>query len=129
MIATGNTDRRGGVRRRVSAPLRVTLAALLAVAGTACGQASNGAGAAEPVAGTQVDVVDNAFEPSNLQVDAGDTVTWVWSGSNDHNVVGDEFASDIQQAGTFEYTFHEPGEFDYVCALHPGMEGTITVVQ
>lgn len=28
---------------------------------------------------------------------------------------------------SFEFTFVEPGEFDYVCSFHPSMTGTIAV--
>lgn len=103
-------------------------AILLAIAMAACGESSN-EGAAEAVEGTQVSVVDNDFEPSNLQVKAGDTVTWTWEASNDHNVVGDTFESDVQQSGTFTHTFDDAGEYEYVCTLHAGMNGAIVVAE
>jgi plastocyanin len=32
-------------------------------------------------------------------------------------------------SGTFQRTFTDPGEFDYLCTIHgAGMSGTITVV-
>ena len=77
--------------------------------------------------GTEVGVVDNAFEPANLQVIAGEDVTWTWNGSNDHNVIGDSLESPVQDTGTFIYTFDEPGEYEYVCTLHAGMDGTVVV--
>ena len=29
--------------------------------------------------------------------------------------------------GTFSHTFDQPGEYRYICALHPGMKGTVVV--
>lgn len=33
----------------------------------------------------------------------------------------------MNEGGTFEVTFDEPGTVEYVCTIHPGMAGTITV--
>lgn len=72
---------------------------------------------------------DIAFQPASLQVPAGATVTWEWDdGAIQHDVVGDEFASDVKADGDFEYTFDTPGTYAYRCTLHPGMTGTVTVV-
>lgn len=72
-------------------------------------------------------VEDNLFDPDSAEVAVGDTVTWQWSGAEPHNVVADDFESDIQTEGAFEYTFEEAGSHPYVCTVHPGMEGTIEV--
>jgi plastocyanin len=38
------------------------------------------------------------------------------------------FRSDsLDQGSTFDFTFDTPGEFAYVCGIHPQMSGTITV--
>jgi plastocyanin len=79
------------------------------------------------VDGTAVRVIDNDFEPADLQVTAGDTVTWTWEGSRDHNVVGDGFQSETQANGTFTHTFDEPGAHSYACTLHSGMRAEIVV--
>ena len=40
----------------------------------------------------------------------------------------DSFDSeDMGQGDTFEHTFDAAGTFDYICAIHPSMKGTITV--
>jgi plastocyanin len=79
---------------------------------------------AEPV----VAVLDNIYEPEDLVVEVGTAVTWVWEGRAAHDAVGDGFDSGVQGAGTFTHTFEEPGAYGYVCTLHPGMDGTVFVV-
>ena len=102
-------------------------ASLLAGCALDGGDTSQPSASGPPVSGNHVSVVDNDFEPGNLEVAAGDTVTWTWEGRTPHNVVGDDFDSGIQDEGTFTHTFAEPGTYDYECSLHRGMNGRITV--
>ena len=75
-----------------------------------------------------VDVIDNDFDPNPLRVTPGTTVSWTITGALPHTVTADGFDSGIMSPGdVFEWTFEEVGTFDYVCALHPGMEGTVIV--
>jgi len=84
-----------------------------------------------------VEMVGQSFSPSNLQVEAGTTVTWendsdlvhtVTSGSD--RVHDDRFNSgDLAPGDTYSFTFEDTGTYDYFCIPHPGMEGTITVVE
>jgi plastocyanin len=42
--------------------------------------------------------------------------------------VGGGFDSGTMAAGaTFGTTFDQPGEYRYICALHPGMKGRVVV--
>jgi plastocyanin len=112
-----------------------TLLAVLALAALplfGCGgDDSEPAGAAAkpaPAAATEVQMVDNAFEPKDLTVEVGDTVTWTNGGELAHTATSSEFDSGGIAAGeTFEWTAEKAGTVDYVCTFHPGMEGTITV--
>ncbi len=98
----------------------------LAIAGTVYVQGELDPG--DPVAGvTAVDVRDNEFEPAAIQIEAGQTVTWTWSGDEDHNVVGDGLESETQSSGTYAYTFTEPGTYSYECTLHFFMRGEVVV--
>lgn len=78
-------------------------------------------------------MVDTTFEPRDLTVPVGTTVTWVNEDSFPHTVTktsgagGDFDSGEVPEAGTFENTFTEPGTVEYVCTIHPGMEGTVTV--
>jgi plastocyanin len=86
-----------------------------------------------------VDIKDLAYSPASIQVAPGDTVTWtnseeimphdVTSGTFGQPDVGQLFASEIMMPGnTFTATFSEPGEFVYVCKLHPTMTGVVIVL-
>jgi plastocyanin len=78
-----------------------------------------------------VTMKDIKFQPSNVDVKVGDTVTWTNDDSAGHDVTGDDFKSGspggMASGDTFEHTFDTAGTFDYVCTVHPGMEGTVTV--
>jgi plastocyanin len=86
--------------------------------------------------GTQVSMQNIQFEPANATINAGDTVTWTNDEAVPHDVDGSgpggNFSSGpeggMMESDTYEFTFDEPGEYDYVCRVHaPGMAGTITV--
>ena len=103
----------------------LVIIAVLAVAGKIYVQSELDPG--DPVPGvTAVDVHDD-FEPSSIQITAGQTVTWTWSGNEDHNVVGDGLESDTQSSGTYSFTFNEPGTYSYECTLHFFMRGEVVV--
>jgi plastocyanin len=80
-----------------------------------------------PIAG--VAVKDNYFEPSALEIVPGTSVIWTWEGIAPHNVVGKELESPVQASGIFSVAFANPGEYDYVCTLHRGMNGRVLVVE
>lgn len=75
-----------------------------------------------------VALTDLIFDPTEVVVDVGATVTWKWQGGVPHDVAGDDFASNIQTDGTFQHTFAEAGTYGYRCNVHPGMQGTVVVV-
>jgi plastocyanin len=76
-----------------------------------------------------VNIQNNTFNPSTLQISVGDTVKWVNMDSVQHEPKGRVFDSEpLGQNGTFEYTFNSAGNYVYQCAIHPSMLGTIKVV-
>jgi plastocyanin len=89
--------------------------------------AGGGGGAAE------VDIPDISFAPDELTVKAGTTVTWTNSDDIPHTVTkdagpGPEFDSgNLAPGDTFEQTFDAEGTVDYVCTIHPGQAGSVTV--
>jgi plastocyanin len=77
-----------------------------------------------------VDVVDRDYEPRDLTVPLGATVTWKFEGDLPHNVVDDRgaFESPIYDKGDeWTLTLDEPGTYYYYCTLHHSMQGTLVV--
>lgn len=72
-------------------------------------------------------VRDNVFVPEVVVVAVGMTVVWQWDGRAGHDVVGDGFTSQLMVTGEFSHVFTEVGAYQYVCTLHPGMEGVVYV--
>lgn len=75
--------------------------------------------------------IDNfTFEPSELKIAPGTTVTWVNGDDIPHTVVATNRAfrsRALDTEDTFSFTFTSVGEFDYFCSLHPHMTGKILV--
>ena len=88
-----------------------------------------GVGAAATETGVQI--VYRAYQPAELTVLAGQTVTWRNSGLGPHTVTADagQFDSGVLQGGaSFSYTFSTPGSYAYSCTIHPTMHGRVTVL-
>ncbi len=84
-----------------------------------------------PVATTSVNVVDFAFDPPDILVTAGASVTWTWTGSVQHNVTFSSLAitSATQAASNFQAAMPTAtGLYTYQCTIHPSlMNGSVTV--
>lgn len=53
-----------------------------------------------PVAGVSEGAVrDNEFSPAAIEVPVGTTLTWIWQGEEEHNVVGEGLESPVQATG------------------------------
>jgi plastocyanin len=87
--------------------------------------------------GAQVGMQNIQFDPRDLTVKAGETITFTNDEAVPHDVhktsgPGDDFSSGdtggMQEGDTFELTLDAPGKYEYVCKVHaPGMAGSITV--
>ncbi len=140
--------------RRVPSLTRplVTAVALGALALTAaCGGNSSpagtsspaGAGAAAPGATVKIPLL--SFDPANVMVKVGQTVTWVNGNNIDHILVegtyqtgSDGLRSSETNDGAFKlsvakkgdtvrHTYDKAGTFPYYCTIHKGMNATVTV--
>jgi amicyanin len=77
--------------------------------------------------------IDNfTFDPPELTVPVGATVTWVNRDDVPHTATStarprafDSGALDTDD--TFSFRFTAPGTFDYFCAVHPRMTGRVIV--
>jgi len=92
-------------------------------------QDGGGSGGTGP--GTQVSMKDIKFNPGTVTIKAGGKVTWTNDDSVGHDVTADDFKSGspggIEGGSTFSHVFKKAGTYDYVCSVHPGMEGTVKV--
>ena len=79
----------------------------------------------------RVEIINFAFSPRSIEVDAGTTVAWRNTDPTAHTVTArdDTFDSGTVDPGSgFETTFAQPGTFAYFCQIHPTMRGSIRVV-
>jgi plastocyanin len=88
--------------------------------------------AAGPVyaADTEVKIDNFTFNPQQITVKAGTTVTWANHDDIPHTVVSKTFIFKSKALDTddkFSFTFTTPGTFEYFCSLHPHMTGSIVV--
>ena len=79
-----------------------------------------------------VTIIDFAFQPADLSVKIGDTVTWTNTGNTAHTVKWDDGSTPESDRLTnggaaYERTFDTAGTFTYVCGIHGSMKGSITV--
>jgi LPXTG-motif cell wall-anchored protein len=82
-------------------------------------------------AAKSVSIVDFAFNPGSITVNAGDTVQWTNNGKvpEGHDVTGDGLDSGQLKSGdTYSHTFNAAGTFSYICSIHPSMKGTVKVL-
>jgi amicyanin len=85
-----------------------------------------------PVTGvTQLNIQNFAYQPANMQVRAGTTVTWTNQDNVPHSVTFKNGMKDsglLSQGQSFSYTFNTPGTYQYYCTVHPYMVATVTVI-
>ncbi len=71
------------------------------------------------------------FAPAALTIKVGDTVVWVDdSGQVPHNIVGvgnNVINRAAVNGNSYSLTFTKTGTYKYLCQVHPGMVGQITV--
>jgi len=107
----------------------VALAAACSLTGT---QYGTGNGTPPP---NTVYMENTTFNPNDLTVKAGTTITWSNQDPFQHSVVysagpDSAFSDTIPVGGIFQHTFKTPGTYSYYCAIHgtptTGMHATIT---
>jgi len=107
--------------------LRLTVL-FTALASTPClAEDANSAGTG-PVASVSMD--HNTFIPNEITVAPGTTVTWVNNETMPHTVVNPNqgFRSKfLVKDAKFSFTFTTPGDYDYLCSIHPNMKGKVIV--
>lgn len=119
---------------------RILASLALVLAVTACGGDDDApeTGATEPAADTPsgdtpsaaaITISNFTFE-GVTEIAVGTTVVVTNTDNTQHTWTALDGAFDSSALGegdTFEFTFAEPGEFEYQCNFHPSMTGTIIV--
>jgi len=91
------------------------------------------AGGPAPEKSVTVDMKNIKFVPMDVTVAEGGTVDWTNSDQVPHTVTkgdgpGEQFDSGtVGPGGTYKRTFRRAGKVNYVCTIHPGQTGTVTV--
>ncbi len=82
--------------------------------------------------------MSNRFDPAEIVINPGTTVTWHNRDAITHNIApapgavdfGGAFGADSGAFGpraTYAFTFKKAGDFAYECTIHPGMIGDVRV--
>ncbi|HEY8468988.1 MAG TPA: cupredoxin family copper-binding protein [Longimicrobiales bacterium] len=78
----------------------------------------------------EVEIRQFEFRPDTLRVGVGDTVVWINRDIVAHTATDSAGAWDsgeIAKDGRWAYVPRAPGEWAYICALHPTMKGRLIV--
>lgn len=103
--------------------LGLMILATFSVFGISCGSST-------PAPTDKVEMSGLAFKPGTITVSVGTTVTWTNKEAAAHTVTSNDnlFASgNLSRDDTFQFTFTQSGTFQYHCAIHPSMTGTVIV--
>ena len=78
----------------------------------------------------QVAITNFKFDPADLPIAAGDTVTFTNTDGAPHTVTADSGSFDsgrLNNGAAASMVFGSPGEYAYHCNFHPNMKGVIRV--
>jgi plastocyanin len=70
------------------------------------------------------------FSPREITVEAGTVVEWTNHDQIVHNIIAPDVklsSPGMDTGDHFDYTFAKPGDYPYLCGLHPHMTGVIHV--
>jgi plastocyanin len=84
-----------------------------------------------------VNMLDFTYEPLDITVSSGSTITWINAGEFEHSATADDGTWDTGVYGSGDQAsiiFDTPGTYQYYCTLHGtpggnGMSGTVTVTE
>jgi plastocyanin len=92
--------------------------------------ATGAAAVTAPASPATINIDNFAFTPATLTVTTGTTVTWKNEDDSPHRI-GDKDgtfkSAALDTDDTFTHTFAAPGEYPYICTIHPYMVGKIIV--
>jgi plastocyanin len=78
-----------------------------------------------------VDIKDFSFQPAEITINIGENVTWINKDPYPtvHTVTSDDnlFSFKMIEGQNATKTFDTAGKYNYHCAIHPSMKGTVIV--
>ena len=77
-----------------------------------------------------VEIGDNFFDPPDVAVEPGSTITWTNNGDEPHTVTADDGSFDsgmLNPGDSYTVAFGGQGTVTYHCEIHPEMRGSVTV--
>ncbi|MBI2630201.1 cupredoxin family copper-binding protein [Candidatus Pacearchaeota archaeon] len=78
-----------------------------------------------------VEIKESSFNPSEITINKGETITWTNYDSAPHTITSDSNKAldspTLNQGETFSYTFETSGNYNYHCSFHSSMKGKIIV--
>jgi amicyanin len=111
--------------------IRAAIAAAALGAAVGAGLAGGVIAARAQSAPTAVSIDNFTFNPAQLTVKAGTTVTWTNKDDIPHGIASSTNAFTRSKAmdtdDSYSFTFTTPGTYQYFCYIHPHMVGTIVV--
>jgi plastocyanin len=78
----------------------------------------------------RVSISKTDFQPTNIVIKAGGTVTWTNNDTIPHTVTAEDMTYDsrpIYPGKTFSQQFVQPGTYGYFCRFVTTLKGTVTV--
>jgi plastocyanin len=104
----------------------ILLTSLLTLA--VCSHMAHAATAAN--AGVKVSIANFAFEPAEITIAPGESVTWTNDDGAPHGREYNDGAPGthlLLPGASFSRRFDQPGTYDYNCSVHPYMTGRVVV--
>jgi Plastocyanin len=120
-----------GSKSRILSGIAI-LFAILSISNSCTKTMSDGSGSGvyEGPTGINVISVDHGgFNPAEITVAAGTTITWTNKGLDTQSVTSDDglFNSIISTNGSYSYKFLDAGTYQYFSRINPGMIGKVVV--
>lgn len=113
---------------RVLTKLTIGLVAIVGLSFTAVGVTSEPQAGAQ-AAGKAINIKDFQYDPAELAVKAGETITITNNDVAPHTVTAKDgsFDVDVPANGTAQLTVPKAGSFPYDCTYHPGQHNPASI--
>ncbi|WP_260397188.1 plastocyanin/azurin family copper-binding protein [Variovorax sp. KBW07] len=127
-------DLAGGPMRTVAvgnAPRKIAVQRTGASQGNSQGTSQSTSQSGHAAGSAHVAIRNFAFEPAQITISVGQTLTWQNDDGAPHGVVFKDGTTGIDlllPGKAFARSFDKPGVYDYACSVHPYMTARVTVV-